>query len=167
MAGLSATITFDDRRVIGALDRLGSLERDTKPLLDAIGTGLVASTEMRFQSNTAPDGTPWAPLNPAYAEFRRPGPILVQSAALMRSITFRAGYHTLRIGSPMIYAGVHQWGATIRPVRAKALAFEMGGHLVLARKVTIPARPYLGISDEDEEMILETVDRIVGRILGV
>ncbi len=166
MAGLSAEITFDDRRVVEALDRLRMLDRDAKPLLDAIGTGLVASTEARFQSGTAPDGTPWAPLNPAYAEFRRPGPTLVQSSALMRSITFRAGYHTLRIGSPLIYAGVHQWGATIRPVRAKALAFQMGGHLVLARKVTIPARPYLGISDEDEEMILETVDRLLGRLLG-
>lgn len=47
------------------------------------------------------------------------------------------------VSSGLVYAPVHEFGATIRPRRARALRFFVGGQLVFARKVTIPARPYV------------------------
>lgn len=41
------------------------------------------------------------------------------------------------------YALIHELGGVIRPRRARALVFEVGGRTVAVRSVTIPARPYL------------------------
>ena len=44
---------------------------------------------------------------------------------------------------------VHQYGATIRPVRKKFLSWiDSQGRRVFARQVTIPPRPYMEISEE-------------------
>ena len=61
------------------------------------------------------------------------------------------------IGSNKIYAAVHQFGATITPKSGQYLTFWMGGRLVKARSVTIPARPYLGISDDDSKIMMNEV----------
>lgn len=47
------------------------------------------------------------------------------------------------VSSDLVYAPVQEFGATIRPRRAQALRFFVGGRLVFARKVTIPAQPYV------------------------
>jgi phage gpG-like protein len=44
------------------------------------------------------------------------------------------------IGSPLIYARVHEFGATITPQSKKFLVFNIGQKKVFARKVTIPER---------------------------
>ena len=71
------------------------------------------------------------------------------------------GDRTVEIGSNLPYAAVHQFGATIKPRAAKVLMFR--GHV--AKSVTIPARPYLGLSDEDRSEIvgrtLEWLQRIM------
>ena len=44
----------------------------------------------------------------------------------------------------VVYARIHELGGVIRPVRAKALVFQADdGTVVVAQKVTMPARPYL------------------------
>lgn len=164
---MTATIEaeFDDAMVLEAFARLRAAGREAQPLMAQIGSAMVDSTRMRFTSNVAPDGRRWDALRPAYDAFRRPGPILVQSGALRGSITFRAGSGDVQWGSNMIYAGVHQRGAKIVPKQAKALAFRLGsgGPFVRARSVTIPARPYLGISAEDGEEIVELAERYLVR----
>ena len=51
----------------------------------------------------------------------------------------------VRVGPEAIYGAVHEFGATIHPVKGEFLWFEgKDGGLVHVRKVTIPARPYLG-----------------------
>lgn len=57
------------------------------------------------------------------------------------------------VGTNVVYAAIHEFGGrtaphTIVPIRAGALAFRVGGELVLVRKVehpgsVVPARPYL------------------------
>ena len=63
-------------------------------------------------------------------------------------------------------AVVHQFGGVIRAKAGGKLAFRMGGKLVRTDSVTIPARPYLGISTEDGAMILEVVEGALDRALG-
>ena len=166
--GATIDVVFDDKPVLDALARLAGLGGSSTQLMGILGSGLTDSTRMRFSTNIAPDGTAWRGLNPAYAELRRPGPILVQGGQLRGSIPFLPAAAEVTIGSRMIYAGVHQWGARIEAKNAKALVFHMGagGKLVRVRAVTIPARPYLGISAEDEEMIFAETQAYLERLMA-
>lgn len=150
---MSGTVfTFDDERLVLALDHLALTPARSEGLMRVLGQALVETTRRRFETSTAPDGTPWTPLNPAYAEVRKPHRILVQAGmrgGLKGSIHYRAWTREVVVGTDKIYGAVHQFGAVIKPVKAKALVFRMGRGLVFARKVTIPARPYLGFGPRD------------------
>ena len=57
----------------------------------------------------------------------------------------------------MIYGGIHQTGGTIVPKNGKALMFRLpGGDWATVGKVTIPARPYLGLSAKDRDDLTAT-----------
>ncbi len=73
------------------------------------------------------------------------------------------GSKSVEVGSNLVYAAAHQFGATIKPTNGKLLHFR--GHV--AKSVTIPARPYLGLSDADKNEIVErTLDWLQGQIRG-
>lgn len=161
MVGAVLEFTLNDDAVMQGLARLQAGVTDAQPLLRMIGAYGVRSTQERFLSETAPDGTRWKELNPAYAELKGGGyNILTRSGALMQSLNARAGMDQVSWGSPMIYAAVHQFGATIKAKNAPSLAFMLGGRglapvqLVRVQSVTIPARPYLGINADDREEIV-------------
>ncbi len=52
------TITLDDAAVQAAFDRLTKLARDTSPMMAEIAEHLLESTRRRFDTGTAPAGTP-------------------------------------------------------------------------------------------------------------
>lgn len=85
---------------------------------------------------------------------------------LMGSITFRAGRDHVEVGTNKIHAAVHQFGAEIKPRVARYLVFRLSIGIVHALKVTIPARPYLGIGPRDEEVILEALVDALDRRTG-
>ncbi len=70
---------------------------------------------------------------------------------------------SVEIGSSLPYARIHQLGGDIRPKNAKALLVPLGGGGFLQlKKVTIPARPYLVLQDEDKtSMMRATKDYIM------
>lgn len=169
MAGAIITARIEGeapRRVFAALSRVMA---NPTPVMAAIGTGLVEGTHDRFERAVDPDGQGWAPLMPAYAAIKT-GPGILRGRAmrggLMGSITRRAGPTSVEVGTNKIYGGVHQHGATIKPVTAKRLVFRLAGGMVAAASVTIPARPFLGISTEDERMILDTLEDALDRALA-
>jgi phage gpG-like protein len=157
MAGLN--IRFDTTEVDRVIRTLEKLGQDSTPLMRVIGRLMVQEARKRLGGETAPDGSLWPELLPAYAQMRAlmyPAAtgMLKLRGTLSRSLTYEAGPHSVRAGSPLIYAGVHQAGATILPVRAQALVFPLmgaSGHVFLEHRksVTIPARPYLGIGDPE------------------
>jgi phage virion morphogenesis protein len=101
---------------------------------------MVRSTKRRISSEKrAPDGTPWVAWSDGYESSKKPGTMLAQSKALLRSITGEVGSDSVSTGSDDIKAGVHNFGHTI-------------GSGPLAG-VHIPQRQFLGVSDEDFEMI--------------
>lgn len=170
MTGARIHATLDDKAFQAAVAKLGGVIRPG--ILRAIGTGLVEVVQRRFEAARDPFGGAWVALNPAYAAIKKGPGILRARGYLQRSITFDASGNHITIGSPMIYAGVHQFGATIKPVRAKALAFRMGGgggkggRIVKAKSVTIPARPYLGFGPEDQREVMEVLQGFVDRSIG-
>lgn len=157
MSGASIEIRIDDRRVRQAFLKLEQLMGNTTPVMSAIGTALVASTHMRFISQTDPDGQAWQALDPEYAAGKRNSRILTESGRLRDSINSQAGADEVRVGTNVIYAAIHQFGGTIKPVSASHLVFRIGGRLVLADSVTLPSRPFLGISSDDEAEIADIV----------
>ena len=158
---VSIQFQFQHAEFTAALERLTLTPARVTGLMRAIGVGLQHTTMQRFETATTPVGSHWQALNPAYAAVKR-GPGILRVAGmrggLQGSITFATSGASVTIGSNKIYAGVHQFGAVIRPKKGKALVFRMGGGLVFARQVRIPPRPYLGFGAEDELVVLDALD---------
>lgn len=151
---VSYKVRFEDAAPRAAMHRLAFAASDLTPLMDLIGTVLVNGAVERIgQTNVSPDGTPWPKSLRAQLE---EGVTLHDSGQLMRSITHEAAPNQVVVGSNMIYAGIHQTGGVIRAKTAKGLAFTLAnGESAVVGSVTIPARPYLGISEAEREEIEE------------
>lgn len=149
MAGTHISISIEDAAARAMLARLQ--RPDTTPLMRRIGERIQASTKDRFGEQKAPDGQPWKELSTDYAQTkpRNRHKILTLRGNLRRYIRWQADATSVQIGTNTKYAAIHQFGGTIRPKKGKALAF--GGEVVSS--VAIPARPYLGISTQDQQEI--------------
>lgn len=138
-------VKIDNKNVIQAMERLANAAVNPRPALLAIGESLVLSTKKRFESSTAPDGSRWTP-NKSSTLKRKKGnkPLIGKTGLLSQQISYALDGDGLRIGSPMEYAAMQQFGGK------KSRFPNLWGD--------IPARPFLGISDADETMILKTVN---------
>lgn len=134
-------------------------------LMKNISEGLRTSTLDRFRSTKSPEGKPW---EPSIRAQEGQGITLTKTGLLKTSIKSEADATGAAIGTNSIYAATHQFGdegRTIRAKRGKYLRFKVKGRWVNVEKVTvnIPARPYLGISDEDMEDIRDEMEYAVRR----
>ncbi len=169
MSGVVLITRMDWSQARAAFGRLERAIADPTPVMRAIGTGLVTSTQDRMDAGHDPNGAAWAALNPVYARGKRGPGILRESGmrgGLQGSITHRAERDQVEVGTNKIYGAIHQFGGVIRAKAGGKLAFRMGGKLIRTSSVTVPARPYLGISAEDGVMILEVVEGALDRALG-
>jgi phage virion morphogenesis protein len=145
-------LTGDWSRLEDNLHRLMGL--NFTALHKEIGEYLVSSTKERFKTQTAPDGTPW----PESIRARTEGGVTLRdTSTLYGSINYHARPDRVEVGTNNKTAAVHQYGATIRPKRARYLQFKIGRRWARKAKVEIPARPFLGISDDDQEAINEII----------
>lgn len=164
-ANLSISINYDDRVVIRTLRRLMRSGKDMHVVFADIGEYLLQSTEHRFDTEQAPDGTSWEPLSESTIRRKmlkgvRRGKgqkrrslttskgntkigairslaamkILVDSGNLRDTLRYQASWDSLRVGSDRVYAASMQFGDDDR---------------------SIPARPFLGLSDEDRREVIE------------
>jgi phage gpG-like protein len=147
------------REAEAALARLSPL--DGADLLSGLGRLIREQTVDRLQAGgPSPGGAAFKP----NLEGRKP--VLFRSGELARSVDYRAGAQQLLVGSSLIYAAIHQFGGTIMPKNASRLAFRIGNRLVFARKVTMPARPYLGLSGEDRSEIVRATALFIRSRIG-
>lgn len=108
---------------LGTLRLLATKGEDLAPMLDELGQDEVARVMQRFEQSRSPDGTAWQAL-------KRPRPRggdrpLQDTGVLMGSITAQAHGNILQIGTATDYAHYHQFGTQ-----------------------HIPARPFLGVTDD-------------------
>lgn len=144
--------------VDAALARLDPL--DGQSLLEGLARMIQEQTRRRITSEKrAPDGKAWPPNKAGTST-------LYRSGTLARSVDYSATGEAAIIGSGLVHASVHQNGAVIKPKKAKRLVFRLGNKVIFARQVTIPPRPYLGISSENAEDILDAVATFLRRLLG-
>lgn len=165
------TIQVQDKQVLDMLGELAKRCSNLQPAMKEIGEEIVASTKRRFADGVAPDGTPWAANStettiPFYlgafgGSHKKDGslsktgaarsaakkPLTGETKALRTKINYQLdGTSGVRIGSPMEYAAMQQFGGTTSP-----------SSMIPGK--TIPARPFLGLSDADTSNILDIVRR--------
>lgn len=136
MAGASIQVDFQDQQVQRVLAELLHRAEDLTEAFEGIGIYLSGSHDERWDDQQSPDGAPWAPLSPKYQQRKKRNrdKILVLDELLQGSLAFNASKDSVEFGTNLIYGATHQFGDDSR---------------------NIPARPFLGISEDDEAEILE------------
>lgn len=135
-------VEYDDREVTRMLQRLIDAGINPRPALLEIGEELVDSTKKRFGSQSGPAGVPWERNAPSTIKRKGRDQPLTSGGTLMDQIHPQlSGNDTLEVGSSMVYAAMQQFGGTKSEFP----------HLW----DDIPARPFIGISDADEDKIID------------
>jgi phage virion morphogenesis protein len=164
MAGAQFTVTLDDLAATRALGQLVAASQDMTALMDEVGRALVNGAIERIgTSNVSPDGSAWQPSHRAIDDG---GKTLHASGQLMRSINAWAGPDNVVVGTNVPYAAVHQLGAATGSLGVWMGTDKRGRDMtVLSPWGDIPARPYLGISAEEQTTILELVRGHYGALI--
>lgn len=154
MAGVLIYEQIDDRDPLRKMGRIVEKTLDKRPAMKAIGQYMLRRTDERFTGEHDPEGNPWAPLaamtylrsykgrkftkkglTKKFTNYILSRKILTKSHQLRRSITDEATSDSVAIGTNKIYAAIHQ----------------LGGLAGRGKKTKIPARPYLGINNDDRD----------------
>jgi phage gpG-like protein len=141
-------------------------------MFEDIGLSMVTSTQRRFEEGRGPGGSPWPPSIRALAT---DGKTLIESARLMKSQTFIASDTGVEVGTNVVYAAIHQLGGIIQQAERRHTIYrrydEKADDLsvlfvkkskanyaedvtIPARDIKMPARPFLGVDEDDESEIL-------------
>ncbi len=141
------------------LDRLSRPQGET--LIESLARLMREQIKNRIEAGgPSPDGAAWK----ANIEGRKP--MLYRSGALARSIDYAVSGNQAVVGSGLIYAAIHQYGGTILPKKGDRLAFRIGNRQVFARKVTMPARPFVGLSGEDRGELVRAAVLYLRSLIG-
>lgn len=171
---MTITITIKSDSITAGLQRASDALANTQPLMQQLGEYLVDSTKQRFPTGRAPDGSVWAPKSQTTLDrYRRNGdkadgrPLFGPSSALSNNISAQAGPDVVEWGSDRTYAAVQQFGA------AKGAFGPYSGTDKNGRRFSgsapwgnIPARPFLGLSPEDEANVLDIITDYVALAAG-
>lgn len=138
-------IKLDNKEVESRLLDWVKRSENLRPLMKNIAGIMADSTEENFKEEGRPK---WKDLSEKTKTARRktghyPGQILQVSGQLAMSITTQYDNESAVIGSNKVYAAIHQ----------------IGGPAGKNKKTTIPARPYLKLTDDDLEKIIYKINK--------
>lgn len=138
MAGASIEIQASD--VLAGLQQLKARVGYLQPVFADIGEYLLRSHRDRFEAQKTPDGEQWAELSPQYLAEKpyNQDKILVLDGELMGGLRYQTEPDALEFGTDRPYGATHQFGRD---------------------EVNIKARPFLGLSGDDEREVLEIIYR--------
>ena len=139
-------IKIDNKDVDRKLLELAQKSENLRPLMKNIAGIFASATEENFKNEGRPDK--WPELSEATKKQRTkqkkwPGQILQVSGQLASSISTQYDDESAIIGSTLDYAAIHQ----------------LGGQAGKNKKVEIPARPYLKLTDDDFNEILDATEQ--------
>ncbi len=143
MAGVFLTITPSGLEpVLAYLQQLQEKTGDLQPVLADIGEHLIKSTQERRRTQTDPDGNAWEPLSATTIALKGHDHILFKDGYLFDELNYDVDPLALYFGTPKEYGAMMQVGGVTSPKSW------------MPRK-TIPARPFLGLSQDDQQQILD------------
>jgi phage virion morphogenesis protein len=164
MAGTFIEIEINDKELQSAFDRMEARCGRLKPAMDIIGNIVTNSIRENFVAQGRPER--WKPLSEVTlymliggrAGFKKTGEIraaakrkvtnkqilidMGMAGGLMGSIHYNADDNSVIVGTDKVYGAIHQFG----------------GKAGRNKKVTIPARPFIVVQDEDMETIKTTIN---------
>lgn len=120
------------QQIASILNKLANAAQDRTPLMRSIASTMESAVLQNFDAGGRPK---WLGLK------YRQGTPLVDTENLMNSITSYYDNNIAIVGTNEPYAAIHQFG----------------GKAGRGRKVDIPARPFLVLTPQDEDDILEDV----------
>lgn len=147
----------------------------------------IADVENHFATESAPDGSPWQPWAPSYAERTQASSILTLTGAMRADATGRGSWPI--DGTDLIFAGSdpkwtwHQYGAS-RQAGGSSLTSEEIAHYtrlhaagafkegvpleaVIGGANELPARPFIGLSEDAKIQIIDIFDAWVAGTISV
>ena len=140
-------LNIENSKSILLLQELIAASRDLSPVMREVAGILADSSEQALSSEVDPStGQSWQSLTESHKSRRSQqgytGSILSMTGQLASSIQSGYGSDFAQVGSNLVYAAIHQHGGTsdMRPANA-----------------AIPARPFLGVSELDQEEIIEVL----------
>ena len=138
-------IKIDNKDIERKLLELAQKGENLRPLMKNIAGIFASTTEENFKNEGRPDK--WTELSEATKKQRTkqkkwPGQILQVSGQLASSISTQYDDESAIIGSNLDYAAIHQ----------------LGGQAGKNKKVEIPARPYLKLTDDNFNEILDATE---------
>lgn len=140
MAGAAIKIdyTIPDKEIAARLRALVNAGEDLEPAFYDIGESLLNSHHDRWDQQVDAEGNEWAALDPKYQARKKKNAdkILMLDGFMHDTLAYNADSHGLELGTNSIQGATHQFGDEDRGILA---------------------RPFLGISADDEQMILETL----------
>lgn len=162
MNSIILTFNLDPGRQI--LDAIARAFNDMSAANKDMGEHMVAATQRRFETSTAPDGSRWAPNTPLTLSRKKGNkPGIAETLSLSTQIHYEASADSLVIGSTMGYAGTFHFGALmgsfgrsqrkkLSQSKSRPSTGSAKGHPIPWGN--IPARPFLGVSVADETELL-------------
>lgn len=147
MSNEQIEIKIDNKKVEKALLEIAQKTSNLRPLMKNVAGIMADSTEENFKEEGRPK---WKDLSEKTKKARKktghyPGQILQVSGQLAMSIATQYDNESAVIGSNKVYAAIHQ----------------LGGLAGKNKSVTIPARPYLVVTDDDFEDILSQTQKYI------
>lgn len=156
---MSFTIEVNNSAVLAAFNRLIQVGADMGPVLHVLGEDITQRAKQRFETSTAPDGTPWAPnsdttlralLHSNGKNFTKKGavsarggkalagkkPLIGESRDLSRQIHPSYSDNSVTVSASPVYAAIQQFGG-----KKSQFPNLWGG---------IPARPFLPVTADGQ-----------------
>ena len=139
-------IRIDNKAVEEALLNVASKCEDLRPLMKNIAGIMADAVEENFEQEGRTDK--WQELAESTIKKRKktkhwPGKILQVEGQLATSVTTQYDDESAVIGSNLAYAAIHQ----------------LGGQAGKGKKVTIPIRPYLNLTQNEHKSILKITEK--------
>jgi len=141
-------ITIDSKELDHYLKELQSRTSNLSPVMRKISGYMLSAVEENFEKEGRPDE--FAPLSRKTIEYRAklgkwPGKILQLSGQLAASVSSSYSNTEAIVGTNKAYAAIHQFG----------------GYAGRNRKVYIPPRPFLTLTNDDIDSIIDMLQNYV------
>lgn len=120
---MQVSLSVDFEKALARLSGINRTLQNRSRFVDATQNMMIRETALGFRKQVDPDNKPWNPLK------YRQGQALRDTGQLLNSIVSRQFARKtndeVAIGTNLIYAPLHNYGGTIRPVKAKMLAIPL------------------------------------------
>lgn len=144
---IDLNITVKNQGVLETLDRLRASVQQTRPAMVAIAAELETRAKARFETETDPNGMPWAKHAEATtARYPKDGNqrILDRSGTMLESLASRADNNSAEVGFSAVastngdvYAAYHEFGTKTMPRRGILFANPEAGEIIRSDEMAV------------------------------